>query len=85
MTSFFAQSTTPTDHSATVAELYFMKFVIDLPISVFDHGRSFRVMFPDSQIAKKFSCGSSKAAAVIRSVSTDISHELTERMLSNWH
>ena len=86
VTSFFAQSTTPTDHSATVAELYFMKFVIEhnLPISVFDHaGDLFRVMFPDSQIAKKFSCGSSKAAAVIRSVSTDISHELTERMLSS--
>ncbi|KAK3713298.1 hypothetical protein RRG08_043878 [Elysia crispata] len=39
--------------------------------------------FRNPQIAKKFSCGSFKAAAVIRSVSTDISHELTERMLSS--
>lgn len=46
-------------------------------MSVFDHANDlFHRMFPDSNIAKKFACGKSKAAAVTQFLASEISDDV---------
>ena len=57
-----------TPQSVTEAESLWAKFVskYNLPFQTSDHAtKLFHRMFPDSEIAKKFSCGHTKTAAII--------------------
>ena len=61
MFSYFRKPSEEED--ATKAELLFTGFLIEhnIQIAASDHaGSLFRVMFPDSQIAKKYGCGRTK-------------------------
>ena len=63
------------------AELLFKKFVVEhnLPLTVCDHaGDLFQQMFPDSKIATKFACASSKASIVTKCLAEDITNEVAQ-------
>lgn len=73
---------TPTLHAFTCdtadkvihAEALFTNFLIEhnLPLSVSDHaGPLFNKMFPDSTIAKKYSCARTKTTAILKTFSED--------------
>lgn len=82
MTSFFSSSNS-SEQAVTNAEMLFNKFIVEhnLPMSAFDHaGDLFRQMFPDSNIAKKFSCGRSKAGAITKYLAGEMSQATLERM-----
>ena len=66
VTSFFKPQT---QQSVIEAESLWSQFVSkhNLPFQSSDHAtKLFRRMFPDSEIAKKFSCGHTKTAAIIK-------------------
>ena len=57
------------DRQVTVAEVYFATFIAEhnLPFSASDHfSKLCKVMFPDSEIAKKFSSGRTKTTALVK-------------------
>ena len=65
------------------AELFFNKFVVEhnLPLTVCDHaGDLFQKMFPDSKIATKFACASSKASIVTKGLAEDITNEVASKL-----
>jgi len=68
VSSFFAPST---DLSVINAEVLFTDFLVEhsLPFASANHaGPLFKKMFPDSDIAKKYGCGSTKTACIIDSL-----------------
>ena len=57
------------DRQVTVAEVYFATFIAEhnLPFAASDHfSKLCKVMFPDSEIAKKFSSGRTKTTALVK-------------------
>jgi hypothetical protein len=57
------------DRQVTVAEVYFSTLIAEhnLPFSASDHfSKLCKVMFPDSEIAKKFSSGRTKTTAIVK-------------------
>ena len=57
------------DRQVTVAEVYFATFIaeLNLPFAASDHfSKLCKVMFPDSEIAKKFSSGRTKTTALVK-------------------
>ena len=57
------------DRQVTLASVYFSTFVAEhnLPFSASDHfSKLCKVMFPNSEIAKKFSSGRTKTAAIVK-------------------
>ena len=69
MTSFLSsESTSALDENVMKAELLFTGFICEhnLPISTADHaGKLLKAMFPNSQIAKKYSCGRTKTTNIL--------------------
>lgn len=56
------------ENRVTRAECYFTSFIVEhnLPLSCADHtGQLFRKMFPDSDLAKKYSCARTKTTAIL--------------------
>ena len=67
ITGFFTQSQSP-DLSVIRAETLFTSFLIEhnIAAAAADHaGKLFREMFPDSKIAKDYSCGRTKTACIV--------------------
>ena len=65
--TFFVQKRSDEADKVTRAELLWTEFLTEhnIPVSVSDHfGPLFKQMFPDSQIANKFTCGHTKAASL---------------------
>ncbi|KAL3864746.1 hypothetical protein ACJMK2_006402, partial [Sinanodonta woodiana] len=61
----------------------FTKFLIEknLPLSVAsDAGDLFRTLFPDSTIAKDYSCARTKTVAIINELATDSHNYIVERL-----
>ena len=57
------------DREVTVAEVYFATFIVEhnLPFSAADHFSTLcKVMFPDSDVANKFSSGRTKTTALVK-------------------
>ena len=71
VTDFFQSesSTTPLKHKVIGTELLWSRFIVEnnIPISVSDHAtKLFKVMFPDSGIAMKFSSCRTKTTALLK-------------------
>ncbi|KAL3864693.1 hypothetical protein ACJMK2_006353 [Sinanodonta woodiana] len=65
------------------SEVLFTKFLIEknLPLSVAsDAGDLFRTLFPDSTIAKDYSCARTKTVAIINELATDSHNYIVERL-----
>ena len=63
------------EHKTVRAEFLFTRFVVEhnLPIAVADHVKKLMpVMFPDSEIAKKFHCSGTKTTALIKMQSGNV-------------
>lgn len=74
------------EDSVTNAEMLFSSFIVEhsLPISCADHtSQLFKKMFPDSQIAKNYSCGRTKTTAMINSLSTGTQSEIITHLKVN--
>ncbi|CAC5360736.1 SMARCA3 [Mytilus coruscus] len=74
------------DTSVIKSEVTFTKFFIlnNLPLSVSDHaGKMFRHMFPDSNIAKKYGCGQTKATEIVHSLSKNDDEQNITPILKN--
>lgn len=72
ISSFFAAP--KETFNVTKAETIMMDLItqLNLPIAAADKfTKAFKVMFPDSDIAKKFQCGRSKGTAIIKELSSD--------------
>ncbi len=70
-------------HSVIEAEALWASFVVEhnLAFNASDHAtKLFPKMFPDSEVAKKFACGRTKTAAVIKGA---LAPNLSEKMLAN--
>ena len=69
MTSFLSsENTSALDENVMKVELLFAGFICEqnLPIATADHaGKLLKVMFPDSKIAKKYSCGRKKTTNIL--------------------
>ena len=79
MFSYFRKPSEEED--ATKAELLFTGFLIEhnIQIAASDHaGSLFRVMFPDSQIAKKYGCGRTKTTAIIGEFASNTSTSIAD-------
>ena len=79
MFSYFRKPSEEED--ATKAELLFTGFLIEhnIQIAASDHaGSLFRVMFPDSQIAKKYGCGRTKTTAIIGELASNTSTSIAD-------
>lgn len=74
------------DDSVTNAEMLFSSFIVEhgLPTSCADHASQlFTKMFPDSHIAKRYSCGRTKTTAVINSLASETQKEMVEYLKLN--
>ena len=68
----------PTNHKVIEAEALWTTFVVkhNLVFETSNHAtKLFHRMFPDSEIAKKFACGHSKTAAIIKEILHGMSKE----------
>ena len=69
LASTMLQSKNSLEHDITTAELYFTTFIAEhnLPFLAADHFTKLcKVMFADSKIAEGFSCGRTKATAIVK-------------------
>lgn len=86
VTSYFASTSNPLDEKVMNAEMLWNKFLVEhnLPIAASDHaGPLFKAMFPDSEVAKRFSCGRSKATAINHCLANEISADIVQNMKKN--
>nr|XP_042896620.1 uncharacterized protein LOC122269097 [Parasteatoda tepidariorum] len=74
------------DNSAIRAEALFTSFIVEhnIPINVADHvGPLMRNMFPDSKIAKEYSCARTKTTAIVGEMARSNKLEITNLLKSN--
>ena len=87
VSSVFKTVEDPTSKKVTCAEVLFTAFIAehDLSFNLADHfTRLMPVMFPDSEIAKKFACGRTKTANIINhSVAPEISETVVSLCKNN--
>lgn len=72
-----------TTSSVIKAEALFTNFLIEhnCPLSIADHSsKLFKVMFPDSKIAKKFSCARTKTTCIVKSFAKSTQEALIEML-----
>ncbi|XP_056598364.1 uncharacterized protein LOC130417080 [Triplophysa dalaica] len=65
------------------AETLFTTFIVEhnLPLAAADHaGPLFRKMFPDSEIAKQYSCARTKTASIVKVLAKNDDERITEAM-----
>lgn len=65
------------------AETLFTSFLVEhsLPLATADHaGKLFRKMFPDSKIAKDYSCGRTKTGFVVKTLADDAVTQASKHM-----
>lgn len=73
MDSFFVKTESTQEYSVVNAECLFTSLIVEhnIPLSVSDHAsKIFHKMFPDSEIAKKYSCARTKTTAIIGEMAT---------------
>lgn len=78
--SFFAETR---DQKVIKAECLFTAFLLEhnLPLSVADHAAPlFKKMFPDSEIAKKYSCARTKTTAIVKEMAFDFKNSVIESL-----
>ena len=78
--TFFVQKRSDEADKVTRAELLWTEFLTEhnIPVSVSDHfGPLIKQMFPDSQIANKFTCGHTKAASLISYCANEITDSIS--------
>ena len=87
ITSMFGHSSNHPHHDreaeVTKAEALFCMFLIEHRISIAtaDHfGKLLRVMCPDSKIAQSFTCGRTKATALIKHIAKETVKSASQRM-----
>ena len=71
------------DQAVVKAEVKFSYFIGEhhLALAVADHcSKLFSSMFPDSDIARAFKCGRTKATATVKVIAQDMIGEIMERM-----
>lgn len=76
----------PINDEVTRAELLFATFLVEhnLPIATADHSKQlFRAMFPDSAIAKKFSCARTKATLLIQNLAVSTTNSIVSTLQKN--
>jgi hypothetical protein len=81
MDKFFSpiSETTPLEENVLTAEVLWSRFIVEhnLPISASDHAtRLFKIMFSDSEIAKRFRSSRTKTTALTRCYETAVSKEM---------
>ncbi|GFN84467.1 hypothetical protein PoB_001097300 [Plakobranchus ocellatus] len=70
-----------TANKAIMAEVLFTIFLVvhNLPLLVADHvGKLFRAMFPDSEIAKQYTCAHTKTRRIIDVLADDVEKKVTK-------
>ena len=79
--------TRPDDDGVTKAEIVFSYFLAEhnLPFTVADHFTKLcKVMFPDSKIATKFSCGRTKATQIVkRALAPQLQQDVVSKLQTN--
>ena len=82
--TFFQSSTSiSADHEIIKAETLFTNFLVEhnIPLSAADHaGNLFKRMFPDSKIAKNYSCARTKSTAITREMSKQMQEKVCTEM-----
>ncbi|XP_069139811.1 uncharacterized protein [Argopecten irradians] len=81
ISNFFPSKSTSSDDGVIRAEVIFTKFIIEnnAPLTLADNaGTMFRNMFPDSEIAKKYSCARTKSTAIAHCLAEDDDHQITK-------
>ena len=83
LTSFFPSSKEKENNDVIRAETLFAHFLVEHNISIAasDHaGPLFRAMFPDSNIAKDYSCARTKTTCIIQECSASAREEVASKM-----
>ena len=83
MSSYFTLTPNPLDEKVIKAEMLWNKFLVEhnLPIAASDHaGALFKAKFPDLEMAKKYSCGRSKATDISNCMANEISDNIIGKM-----
>jgi hypothetical protein len=86
MFSFFPSVKDEITSQVTKAEVLFAHFVAEhnLPFTVGDHfAKLAKVMFPDSEIAKKFTCGRLKTTQIVKGAIAPVKTEPVVEMCRN--
>ena len=83
--SFFTSNSESLSDKVTRAEMLFSQFLVEhnVPIAVTDHvGPLFKMMFPDSEIAKKYGSARTKTSAIIKDLADSNATEIAQSLES---
>ena len=81
ITNFFGKPMTDDEHKVSTSELLFTRFLVEHNIAM-EAGTHFTKLLPklcpDSEIAKKFTCGRTKATALVNFMGENVQNEIVQ-------